>query len=221
MSPGGVNDPRGGFGTRLGCTATGSTGRVALPGSASYDQARPPFIAWFEDLRPRAVVSCVGAGDVAQALAFARCHGIEFAVRSGGHCFGGLALGGGHGVLGRLYGLTLDHLVSAQVVLADGRVADCDEHHESDLFWALRGAGAGNFGVVTSLAFRVVPAPASMANFHVTWSHRQAVAVIAAWQQWAPNGPEELSADLELTAAGDIAIAPHGRGAWCCARQPA
>jgi FAD/FMN-containing dehydrogenase len=121
---------------------------------------------------------------------------------------GGLALGGGHGILGRRYGLTLDHLVGAQVVLADGRVAECDEHHESALFWALRGAGAGNFGVVTSLAFRPVAAPASMANFHVTWSHRQAAAVIAAWQQWAPNGPDELSADLELTAAGDVAIAP-------------
>ena len=107
----------------------------------------------------------------------------------------GLTLGGGHGILGRAYGLTLDHLLGAQVVLADGQVADCDEHHHSDLFWALRGAGAGNFGVVASLTFRTRPAPARMANFHLAWPHRQAAAVIAAWQQWAPGGPGELAAD--------------------------
>src|SRR5262249_2292022 len=63
----------------------------------------------------------------------------------------GLTLGGGLGILGRKYGLTSDQLLGAQVVLADGRIVDCDDDHDRDLFWALRGAGSGNFGVVTSL----------------------------------------------------------------------
>ena len=244
----------------------GLAGRVALPGSAAYEQAHPPFIAGFGDLHPRAVVLCAAAEDAAEALVFARRHGLQIAVRSGGHCFagfsstrdlvldvsplhsvaaaggvvcvgagarlgelygrllehgltipagtcpsvgiGGLTLGGGHGILGRAYGLTLDHLTGARVVPADGRVTDCDQHHHGDLFWALRGAGAGNFGVVTALTFRPRPAPASMANFHLAWPYRQAAAVIGAWQQWAPASPGELAADLELTAAGDLDTAP-------------
>jgi FAD/FMN-containing dehydrogenase len=114
----------------------------------------------------------------------------------------GLTLGGGLGILGRSHGLTADSLLAAQVVLADGRVVDCDDHHDEDLFWALRGAGAGNFGVVTSLAFRTLPAPAAT-SFHLVWPHTDAAAVVDAWQAWAPAAPDELAASLLLTAAAD------------------
>jgi hypothetical protein len=83
----------------------------------------------------------------------------------------------------------------------------CDQHHHPDLFWALRGAGAGNFGVVTSFSFQPRPAP-RMTNFHLTWSYVHAVAVVAAWQRWAPHGPDELAADLALTATGELAAEP-------------
>ena len=73
----------------------------------------------------------------------------------------------------------------SQIVLADGRVVDCDDNRDGDLFWALRGAGAGNFGVVTSLVFRAVATP-DTTNFHLAWPFRNAAAVLDAWQRWAP-----------------------------------
>jgi FAD/FMN-containing dehydrogenase len=111
----------------------------------------------------------------------------------------GLTLGGGLGILGRKYGLTADHLVGAQVVLADGRVLDCDDHHDQELFWALRGAGGGQFGVVTSLTFRTVPTPACTA-FHLTWPIVHAAGIVQAWQSWAPDAADELAASLLVTA---------------------
>jgi FAD/FMN-containing dehydrogenase len=119
----------------------------------------------------------------------------------------GLTLGGGLGILGRKYGLTSDHLLAAQVVLADGRDVDCDDDHDAALFWGLRGAGSGNLGVVTSLVFRTRPA-SSATNFHLAWPYSRAAAVIDAWQAWAPTAPDELYASLLLTAAGEVERPP-------------
>ena len=115
---------------------------------------------------------------------------------------GGLALGGGIGILGRKHGLTCDHLVGADVVLADGRLVRCDEHHDADLFWALRGGGGGNFGVVVSFVFRTVLAPATTV-FRLIWPFVHAAALVEAWQEWAPSGPNELDATLRLTTGDD------------------
>jgi FAD/FMN-containing dehydrogenase len=102
-----------------------------------------------------------------------------------------------------MYGVTSDHLIGAEVVLADGRILNCDDHHDQELFWALCGAGAGTFGVVTTLRFRAVPAPPVTANMHLVWPYAQAAAVIGAWQRWAPAGPDELAASLKITAGDD------------------
>jgi FAD/FMN-containing dehydrogenase len=112
----------------------------------------------------------------------------------------GLTLGGGLGILGRRHGFLCDSLRAARVVLADGRVADCDETREPDLFWALR--GGGTIGVVTDLVFQTVPAPA-MTAFHLTWPAEHAAAVIGAWQRWGPDAPDGLAASLLVSVTGD------------------
>jgi FAD/FMN-containing dehydrogenase len=120
----------------------------------------------------------------------------------------GAVLGGGFGVLGRAYGLGADHLVAARVALADGRLVWCDEEREPDLYWALRGAGGGLFAAVTDLVLRTRPALAATA-FEYSWPYRQAAAVVAGWLRLAPDAPDELNAELALTATDDPAEPPY------------
>src|SRR6266536_3153358 len=111
----------------------------------------------------------------------------------------GLTLGGGLGMLGRAHGLTCDALVGARVVLADGRIVDCDADREPELFWALRGAGGGQFGVVTSLVFAALPEP-RLTRFELCWPDNAAGAVVAAWQDWAPDASHDITANLSVVA---------------------
>ncbi|HEY3003764.1 MAG TPA: FAD-binding oxidoreductase, partial [Kribbellaceae bacterium] len=123
----------------------------------------------------------------------------------------GLTLGGGLGLLGRRHGLTCDALVGAQVVLADGRRVDCDADQEPELFWALRGAGGGQFGVVTSLVFATVPEPRAT-RFELRWPATAAAAVVAAWQDWAPDAPDDITANLTVFAehSGPLRVVVFG-----------
>jgi FAD/FMN-containing dehydrogenase len=117
----------------------------------------------------------------------------------------GLTLGGGLGQLGRAYGLTCDRLLSAEVVLADGRIVHTDD--DPDLLWALRGAGGGQFGVVTRLTFATVPDPATTL-FHLTWPHDDAADVIERWQAFAAGTDEGLNANIRVVAGTDPERAP-------------
>jgi hypothetical protein len=110
----------------------------------------------------------------------------------------GLTLGGGIGLLGRQFGLTCDRLVGARVVLADGNVVDCDSQREPDLFWALRGAGGGQFGIVTSLIFDTVPEPITT-RIEAQWPDIDVESLVATWQAWAPDAPDELTINLTLS----------------------
>ena len=191
-------------------------GDLLQPGNPGYDAARTVWNAMV-DRRPALIARCAGAGDVVQAVNFAREQGLLVSVRGGGHnvagkavcddglmldlspmksirvdpvartaraepgvlwgefdretqAFGlatvggvvattgiaGLTLGGGQGWLTGKYGLTLDNLLSADVVTADGGLLTASADENADLFWALRGAGA-NFGVVTSFEYRLHP----------------------------------------------------------------
>jgi FAD/FMN-containing dehydrogenase len=162
------------------------------------------------DVTPMSTVSVssgvakIGAGarlgDVYDAL---REHDLTMAAGCGPEVgIAGLTLGGGLGILGRKHGLTSDQLLGAEVVLADGRVVECDAHHDEELFWALRGGGGGNFGVVTSFAFKTVPAPAAT-TFHLVWPHVHAATIVDAWQHWSHAEPDEMAASLLVTASGD------------------
>ncbi|MFI2437271.1 FAD-binding oxidoreductase [Streptomyces sp. NPDC018693] len=110
----------------------------------------------------------------------------------------GLVLGGGHGVVSRAYGLTCDSLTQATIVTADGRQLTANATEHKDLFWALRGAGNGNFGVVTELHFRTHPAPQAVTG-NLTWPWSRAAAVIRAWQEWGPAQPDEIWSALHLS----------------------
>jgi FAD/FMN-containing dehydrogenase len=122
----------------------------------------------------------------------------------GGSCptvgVAGLALGGGVGVVGRLFGLTCDNILSVQIVTANGVVRECSQSSDPDLFWACRGGGGGSFGVVTAFTFRTRPAP-DLVLFFLDWPWSQAASVVSAWQSWAPSAPDELWSNLHMNAA--------------------
>ncbi|HEX6583285.1 MAG TPA: FAD-binding oxidoreductase [Thermoleophilaceae bacterium] len=114
---------------------------------------------------------------------------------------GGLALGGGHGLAGRRFGLTSDNLVAARVVTADGRVRHVDADTNQDLLWACRGGGGGNFGIVTALTLTTRRAPGA-AWFSVSWPWSQAEEALAAWQRFAPEAPPALTSIFSLGTTG-------------------
>jgi FAD/FMN-containing dehydrogenase len=104
---------------------------------------------------------------------------------------GGLTLGGGMGHLTRGMGLTIDNLVAATVVLADGSIVQTDADREPELLWALRGGG-GNFGIVTSFSFRCHPATTVLAG-PVLYDIGDAAEVLTWYRDFLPAAPDELS----------------------------
>jgi FAD/FMN-containing dehydrogenase len=104
---------------------------------------------------------------------------------------GGLTLGGGQGYLTRKYGLAIDNLVSADVVLADGSFVKASAEENADLFWALRG-GSGNFGIVTSFEFRLHPVSTVVAG-PMLWPLEQATEVMRFYRDFLPGAPDDLS----------------------------
>jgi FAD/FMN-containing dehydrogenase len=129
----------------------------------------------------------------------------------------GLTLGGGHGVVSRAYGLTCDSLTQATLITADGKQLTAGAREHEDLFWALRGAGNGNFGVVTELHFKTHPAPQGVSAY-LSWPASKAAAVVKAWQEWGPSQPDEIWSSLHLAnAAGGnptVSVAAFSLGTY-------
>ncbi len=128
-------------------------------------------------------------GDVAEAL-FAQ----GFALPAG-TCkpvgIAGLTLGGGHGLAARKFGLTCDNLLAAHLVEANGNELDASATANPDLFWALRGGGGGNFGIVTGFTFQIHPVNRVIA-FRIVWPNNFPTASLKKWQSFAQSAPDEL-----------------------------
>ena len=151
------------------------------------------------DPATRTAVVAGGANnaDVGEALA---PYGVYF---PGGRCptvgVSGLTLGGGWGFSCRHLGMTCDSLVSTEVVTASGDIVTASESENADLFWAVRGAGGGNFGVHTSFTFRVVPAD-EVCVFRLAWSGGDAAALVDAILRMQLHAPRELGLRLAVTS---------------------
>ncbi|WP_405389552.1 FAD-binding oxidoreductase [Streptomyces sp. NBC_01102] len=125
---------------------------------------------------------------------------------------GGLTLGGGHGYLTRKYGLTMDNLVSADVVLADGGFVTTNASENADLFWALRGGG-GNFGIVTSFDFELHPVDTVGVGVTV-WPLDLFQDVLRWYRDFLPQAPDDLYgffASMTVPPAPPFPEELHGR----------
>lgn len=120
---------------------------------------------------------------------------------------GGLTLGGGLGHLARTFGLTLDNLLEADMVLADGSFVKASEKENPDLFWAIRGGG-GNFGVVTSFLYRLHPVSTVYAG-PMLWELNQAADVMRWYREFITNAPEELNGWFAFLSVPPVAPFPE------------
>ena len=128
----------------------------------------------------------------------------------------GLTLGGGTGYLTRKHGLTIDNLLEADVVLADGRMVRASEKENADLFWALRGGG-GNFGVVTSFLFQAHPV-SMIYGGPIFWDAADAKAVMSGYRDFLPSAPEDLGIFVGLKTVPSVDPFPtEHRGKRVCA----
>ncbi|WP_461035426.1 LLM class flavin-dependent oxidoreductase [Streptomyces mayteni] len=142
-------------------------------------------------------------GDVAATLA---PHGLAISSGDSGDVgVGGLATAGGQGLFGRSYGLTIDHLTGAEVVLADGSLVRADAEHHPDLFWALRGAGA-NVGIVTSFDIEAAEL-GDVVHAQLLHDATDTAELLRAWGAVSEASPRELTAFLMLVRQGGQRLA--------------
>lgn len=155
--------------------------------------------------------AAIGAG--ATLLPIYECLWDRGVTIPGGTCptvgIAGLALGGGFGMLTRKMGLLCDNLIAVRMVNDKGEEVCADRCTHPDLFWASRGGGGGNFGIVTSFIFKVHPI-SDVAVYNITWDWSDAREVIKTWQAWAPFVDERLTSIIDLFTKEDGRISSAG-----------
>ena len=121
----------------------------------------------------------------------------------------GLTLGGGIGWLMRKYGATVDNLLSADVVTADGEVVTASQEQNPDLFWGIRGGG-GNFGIVTSFEYRLHPVGPIVLAGPIFHPLEDAPEVLRFYREFIADAPDELTTIFNLRAAPPLPFLPEG-----------
>jgi len=185
-------------------------GRALTHGGLTIDLSGMRHVAVDPALEVADVSAGATAADVAAAAAPFGLAPVTGTAGSVG--MAGLTLGGGYGPLGGRFGLALDNLLAADVVLADGSAVTTDAEHEPELFWALRGGG-GNFGVVTSMRLRLHTVPALRSGL-VVFPWEQAGAVLAGLSDVLADGPDELTVQSGVLAGPDGAPVVFASPTW-------
>ena len=125
----------------------------------------------------------------------------------------GLTLGGGFGWLTRKYGMTIDNLVSVDMITAEGKKMRASQNENADLFWAIRGGG-GNFGVVTQFEFQLFPVGPEIVAGLIVFPFDQAKQILTKYRQFVNSAPEELNVWMVLRQAPPLPFLPktvHGK----------
>jgi hypothetical protein len=174
-------------------------GRSLRDGGLVIDLTEMRQVVVSPQLQVATVEGGATAGDV---VAAAQSHGLTAATgTTSGVGMAGLTLGGGYGPLNGRFGLALDNLLSADVVLSDGRQVTANPASEPELYWALRGGG-GNFGVATSLSIRLHAVPEILSGFVIyPWS--QAAKVWTQLNEILYDGPDELTVQSGILTGSD------------------
>jgi FAD/FMN-containing dehydrogenase len=118
----------------------------------------------------------------------------------------GVTMGGGMGLAGRAFCLTLDNLKSAVITTANGKRQTVDASNNPDLFWGIRGGGGGNFGVVSEFTYKVHAMPATAAYFFVSWPWSHAAEALVSWLRWAPHTDDRASSIFHLNSSATVSI---------------
>jgi len=125
----------------------------------------------------------------------------------------GLTLGGGFGWLTRKYGMTIDNLVSVDMITAEGKKIRASESENADVFWAIRGGG-GNFGVITQFEFQLFPVGPEIFGGLIVFPFEQAKQVLTRYREFVASGPEDLNVWVVLRKAPPLPFLPesvHGK----------
>jgi FAD/FMN-containing dehydrogenase len=160
-------------------------------------------------------VTIEGGATLADLDAATQAHGLATPVGINSTTgIAGLTLGGGFGWLSRKYGMTVDNLESAEIVIATGEVVRASASEHPDLFWALRGGG-GNFGVVTRFEFRLHPVGPNVLSGLIVYPLSEAKSVLQQYRDFVAKAPDDLAVWTVLRQAPPLPFLPtevHGQG---------